>query len=264
MSKNFETWMEAKRTSELLDPKGDVKTKPPAGERDWTASSAARDPASPPPGVRRRSWGSILADLLGDASLKTCRSLGVCPAGKRDGAASVAAALGEWMIQYADAPILLVEANLRHPDLARIVGAPSGPGLTEAFFEPGVSDFDVIHRSRIPGLNVLPAGSPVSRQRRKEIGPLFGAHFQALQARFPNLIINLPAANDPDFPSFPFALADAVLLVVAPNRTSVREVQSASRRLAEAQAKLVASMLSDPESLGAQAEGGGLFSAVSY
>lgn len=211
--------------------------------------------------VRRRSWGYILADLLGNASLENCTSLGVCPTGPRQGAAAVTAALGEWMIQYADSPILLVEANLRHPYLSQLMGSPTGPGLTEAFFEPGVSDFDVIHETSIPGVSVLPAGKPVPRHRRKQIGKLFSRHYQALSERFPNMIIDLPAIGDPDFGSFPFGVADAVLLVIQPKRTSVKEVQSADRRLKAARANLVASMLDGPETAGSDAGLGSLFSS---
>jgi hypothetical protein len=195
--------------------------------------------------ARRRRWGEVLADLLGKASLERCESLGVCPASRRRGAAYLTAALGEWITQYADGPVLLIEANLRHPGLPALVGAPAGPGLVEILFD-GAFEEQAIHETETPGLHVLPAGRPLLHGRDKEqLGPRFRAFHKRLRKRFPNMIIDLPAADDRDYLSFPFDVPDAIVLAVEPRITKVAEVQKAGRRLAVSGSNVIASVVGE-------------------
>jgi hypothetical protein len=286
VSKNFEILLKANRTADLFDDRSrksggegvsvSIVNRDPAAharraepsenivEAAETASTNGSHGISRPTGaesqilsVRARSWGHALAELLGNTALEGCTTLGICPAGTRAGAAAVAATLGEWMMQYVDPPVLLIDANLRHPNLAQVLGAASGPGLAEAFLGSEVSDFDVVHDSTIPGLSVLPAGSPINRKRRPEVGRLFGDHYHKLHERYQNIVIHLPSPSDPDFASFPFAVADAVLLAVQPNRTSVRELQRAVRQLAAARARLVGTVIDEPGPAGLSLNGNG-------
>lgn len=194
---------------------------------------------------RRRLWSEVLADLLGKSALVGCESLGVCPASPRQGAAYLTAALGEWSTQYADDPVLLVEANLRHPGLSALLGAPSGPGLVEALYD-GAQEELVIHRTGVPRLSVLPAGRPLrERRHREELGTRFRAFYRRLRQRFPNMIIDLPAADDGDYMSFPFDVPDAIVLAVSPRQTRVSEIHNAGRRLTASGSNVVAAMLNE-------------------
>ena len=196
-------------------------------------------------GRPRRRWGEVLADLLGKAALENCESLGVCPASPRQGAWYLTAALGEWITQYADEPVLLVEANLRHPGLAASLGAPSGPGLVEALFD-GVAEEQVIHRTGLARLSVLPAGRPLRERRQKEeLGRRFRGYYGRLRQRFPNMIIDLPAADDSEYLTFPFDVPDAIVLAVSPRVTRVSEIHSAGRRLTASGSNVVAAMLNE-------------------
>jgi Mrp family chromosome partitioning ATPase len=187
----------------------------------------------------------VLADLLGKAALESCESLGVCPASVRQGAAYLTAALGEWITQYADEPVLLVEANLRHPGLAALLGSASGPGLVEALFD-GLEEEQVIHRTGLPRLSVLPAGRPLRERRQsEELGQRFRGYYRRLRQRFPNMIIDLPAADDRDYLTFPFDVPDAIVLAVAPRLTRVSEIHSAGRRLTASGSNVVAAMLNE-------------------
>jgi MinD-like ATPase involved in chromosome partitioning or flagellar assembly len=196
----------------------------------------------PPPSP---SWGHSFADLLDNPALAGCSSLGLCPAGRYADASMLAAQLGEWMVEAADGVVLLVEADLWRPGLAALLGAPAGPGLADAVLNPSISLEEVVHQTRIARLNLLPAGKPVQGKARKAVAASFGSHFRRLCGRFPNVVVALPSATDPECFSFPFAVPDAVLLVVQPQQTSVRDIQSASRRLREAGAALVGTMMEE-------------------
>jgi Mrp family chromosome partitioning ATPase len=234
MSKNFQLLAKAARATDLFD----------------TESAKSADAVAPLPELvegrqGRRLWSNVLADLLGKSGLENCESLGVCPASTRQGAAFLTAALGEWVIQYADEPILLVEANLRHPALAASMGVPSGPGLVDALFD-GAELEAVIHRTTTPKLSVLPAGRPLrDRRHKQEMGQRFRTYYRRLRERFPNMIIDLPAADDSDYLTFPFDVPDAIVLAVEPRVTRVSEIQSAGRRLSASGSNVVAAMLNE-------------------
>lgn len=198
-------------------------------------------------GLRRpqRLWSEVLADMLDKPALLGCESLGVCPASSRQGAAYLTAALGEWSAQHSDSPVLLVEANLRHPQLPALLGTEPGPGLVEALYD-GLDAEEVIHSTSIPLLNVMPAGRPLNeRGQRQELGARFRPFFRRLRQRFPNTIIDLPAADDADYATFPFDVPDAIVLAVAPHLTRVNEIQNAGRRLAAVGSNVVAAMLNE-------------------
>jgi Mrp family chromosome partitioning ATPase len=239
MSKNFQLLWKAARATELFEPQGSARSA--EGAAVASLPELVEERLSPP----RRLWGDVLADLLGKSALQNCESLGVCPASTRQGAAFLTAALGEWIIQYADEPVLLVEANLRHPALSASLGVPSGPGLVEALFD-GASQEDVIHQTGMPRLSVLPAGRALrDRRHKEEMGQRFRSYYRHLRERFPNMIIDLPAADDSDYLTFPFDVPDAIVLAVEPRVTRVSEIQSAGRRLTASGSNVVAAMLNE-------------------
>ncbi len=237
MSKNFQLLWKAARATELFEPE-----LTPQGDPAAVASmpELVEDRLS-----TRRLWGNVLADLLGKPGLENCESLGVCPASPRQGAAYLTAALGEWIIQYSDEPVLLVEANLRHPALAAALGVPSGPGLVEALFD-GAGSADVVHPTAASKLSVMPAGRALNDRRQKEqLGQRFRAYYRRLREHYPNLIIDLPAADDSDYLTFPFDVPDAIVLAVEPRVTRVSEIHSAGRRLSASGSNVVAAMLNE-------------------
>jgi Mrp family chromosome partitioning ATPase len=199
------------------------------------------------------SWGRSFANLLDNPALAGCDSLGLCPAGRGADASIVAAQLGEWMVQASEGVVLLVEADLWRPGLAPLLGSPAGPGLADAMLNPEIAIEEVVHQTRIARLNLLPAGKPVQGRTRHTLAAGFGSYFSRLCGRFPNVIVVLPSATDPECGSFPFSVPGAVLLVVRPLQTSVRDIQWASRRLRETGAALVGTVMDEAAGALAQA-----------
>jgi hypothetical protein len=204
------------------------------------------------PGLQS-GWGHSFADLLGNPALAGCQSLGLCPAGRNADAAISAAQLAEWMVQTADGVVLLVEADLWRPGLAPMLGSPAGPGLADAILNPLIAAEEVVHQTHMARLNLLPAGKPLQGKTRKTVAASFAMHFQRLCGRYPNVIVALPSATDPDCASFPYATPNAVLLVVQPGQTSIKDIQWASRRLREAGASLVGTVMDETPAVLAQA-----------
>jgi hypothetical protein len=216
----------------------------PADPRPCATDRELRDDPYPgSPESSQPSWGHSFADLLGNPALAGCNSLGLCPAGRCADASTSAAQLGEWMVQAVEGVVLLVEADFWRPRLAPLLAAPTGPGLADAALNPDLSVEQVVHQTRIARLNLLPAGMPLQGKLRKSVAASFESYFHRLCSRFPNVIVALPSATDPECAAFPFAAPNAVLLVVQPQQTSVRDIQAASRRLREAGAALVGTVM---------------------
>ena len=241
MSDNFESQFGSGWNHDLFPP----SDSPPADATDPGTGTMLRQPPREDLQLAGSPWGHSFADLLGNPALAACSSLGLCPAGRNADAIAAAAQLGEWMVEQVEGVVLLVEADLWRPGLAGLLGAPGGPGLTDAALNSEMSLEEVVHQTHIARLNLLPAGKPLPRKMRRTVASSFQAHFVRLSARFSSVIVTLPSASDPECALFPFSLAQAVLLVVQPQQTSVREIQMASRRLREAGASLVGTVINE-------------------
>lgn len=57
-----------------------------------------------------------------------------------------------------DTTVLLVDAHMAAPSLPVMLGMPEGPGVMELLMDDTLSVADVIVKSGLPGLSVLPAG----------------------------------------------------------------------------------------------------------
>lgn len=65
------------------------------------------------------------------------------------------------MAQQPECRVLLIDADLRLPQLYQVLGAPRSPGLAD-YLEGGVDEFSVIQRSPAPNFYFIPSGNAVS------------------------------------------------------------------------------------------------------
>jgi ATP-binding protein involved in chromosome partitioning len=57
--------------------------------------------------------------------------------------------------------VLLIDADLRRPNLHRVLSVPKGPGLTQCL-RRGLDWRDMVHESEAKGLMILPSGGPAA------------------------------------------------------------------------------------------------------
>ena len=57
--------------------------------------------------------------------------------------------------------VLLIDADLRLPQLYQVLGAPRSPGLAD-YLEGGVDEFSIIQRGPAPNFYFIPSGNAVS------------------------------------------------------------------------------------------------------
>jgi exopolysaccharide/PEP-CTERM locus tyrosine autokinase len=58
-----------------------------------------------------------------------------------------------------DTRVLLVDGDVAHPGLPRVLGIPQSPGLLDLLTTPGLAIGDTLLHTNIPMLSIMPAGS---------------------------------------------------------------------------------------------------------
>ena len=194
-------------------------------------------------------WPQVLGELLDDSSLGACRTLAVSPIGSLESAAETAAALGQWMAERSAGRCLVVEANLKHPRLARLFHTQR-KGLSEAWGQTDPMETFVCD-THIDNLKILPAGRGLPRRDLQSFHTSLAQIVDGLRAHFDSIIVELPGPHPPEIAAIDWtSAADATLLVVHPKRASRMETGNAVRRLRNKGIKPAGAVLAQTFSVG--------------
>ncbi|HEV3004875.1 MAG TPA: CpsD/CapB family tyrosine-protein kinase [Pirellulales bacterium] len=172
-------------------------------------------------------------------AVKTLGLTGCCGG---EGVSTLAARLSVRAAQLSAREVLLVEANLARPALARMFDLPAGPGLTDVLLD-GCERAAAIRRTRLPRLAVLPAGEHAvlldevgDRSRLAEL-------VAACKDDFELTIFDLPPAGEVVSAACLAGLLDGVVLVVEADQTRWEAAQRVTRQLTRANARLLGAVL---------------------
>lgn len=191
----------------------------------------------PPPGVEAGEVDGHLVSLLEPTSFAAeqyrtvrlaietfrreqgIRLVGVSSPGRGEGKTITAINLAGALAQAPDARVALVDADLRHPGVARSLGLPPGPGLSSYLLDQTMAVDTIVTRPNTVAFAVVTAGPVSSMPYELLKSPRLAALFRALRERFDFVVLDTP-------PVLPFPdvgiLRDAVdgfILVVRANRT---------------------------------------------
>ncbi len=132
-----------------------------------------------------------------------------------------------------DHTVLLVDADVARPSVLRVLGLPPAPGLMDILQGDGLALPDVILRTSIAALSLLPAGH--SHQQATE---LLASHSMRLllddiASRYPERIVifDSPPLLLTSEASMLAAQMGQVVMVIEADRTTQRETREALRRL---------------------------------
>lgn len=157
---------------------------------------------------------------------RTIRSILVTSPSKGDGKSLNAANLALTMAQEFHQRVLLVDADLRRPAIARLFGLSESPGLTEVLL--GVADLEgsLVHLPDLR-LTILPAGTPSAQP-----GELLGSSamrrtLDALRGRFDRILIDMPPVAPVADVHVLSPLTDAVLMIVRAGSTPKPAIERA-------------------------------------
>lgn len=164
--------------------------------------------------------------------------------GKSTTAANLAASFAETGVDT-----LLVDGDLRRPQLHRLFGRPNDGGLTSllsAPSEPGeagglVGDVQVTRH-----LSLLPAGPMAERPAEMVVSPQLAPIVAALRTRYLVIIDGPPVLPVADVGALT-AVADAVLVVVRPEHVRLPMLRHLATRLAQLGAPVLGAVVNAPD-----------------
>lgn len=153
--------------------------------------------------------------------------------GKSTVAANLALAFAE-----ADLRTLLIDANLRKPDLAHMLGLDGTVGLANVL-QGEVRASAALQTWGANGLCVLPGGSVPEHPAELLASRQMAALIVNLRGQFDIVVIDTPALGPTTDASVTSLLSDGALVVVRNGRTTNEELQSALQALRSVDARLL-------------------------
>ena len=122
---------------------------------------------------------------------RSMRSIIVTSPAKGDGKSLTAANLALTMAQEFHQRVLLLDGDLRRPSVAKLLGLPDGPGLTEILL--GAADLEsALVRLPEQHISVLPAGAPVAQPAELLGSAAMRRVLDTLGTRFDRILIDMP------------------------------------------------------------------------
>ena len=164
----------------------------------------AKAPKSPPAEAYRTLRSNINFSLLDEPA----KTILITSAGAGEGKSMTAANLAVTMAQ-AGRSVLLVDTDMRRPELHRFLDNDSAPGLTNALAgEASLSD--IVHDTRVPNLRLVPSGPPPPNPAELLSSEKMGELLQRLSKEADVCILDSPPV---------LAVTDAMILASRADRT---------------------------------------------
>jgi len=180
---------------------------------------------------RTRSKEADLFRILRTQILKSMaqsnfKTLGITSANYGDGKTTVALNLALSIALDLKQTVLLVDLDLRKPDITDYLGIPARFGVSD-YYMRGAPITDCLIRPSFERLTVFPGGTTLDNSSEVLGSPKIAALAQELRTRYADRIIiyDLPPTLAQDDPITFLPHVDAVLLVVNEGITSVSELK---------------------------------------
>lgn len=202
-----------------------------AGQRPFTR----KDHPSPAPNKARRKgtdpYDAIVWRLRSsEANQGTGFTLGVVGCGRRAGSTTVAANAAIRFADHGPGPVLLIESNFDHPNLARLFRLKADKGLGDVV-AGRAEPIEAIYRTQVAGLDVMPLGGRGQLENAVSLDEKMSSLLAELRAEYTTIVIDLPPANR-IAAAVPVARqVDAAILVIRSEATHRREAEKAVREL---------------------------------
>ena len=126
-------------------------------------------PEAPPTGLseefRLVKRQLLLSALGGKGAVPVARGqlILICSAHPNEGKTFSAVNLALSMASESDIEVILVDADVAKPEVLSTLGLPAGPGLMDALDDPSLNVEDLLIRTDVSNLSVLPTGRQTNR-----------------------------------------------------------------------------------------------------
>ncbi|HXH50631.1 MAG TPA: CpsD/CapB family tyrosine-protein kinase [Terriglobia bacterium] len=158
------------------------------------------------------------------------------------GCTSICAGAAETIAAQVDAPVCVMDANLRRPALHLCFGMENLRGLTDAVFKPGpISQYT----QKLPGSNLwlLPCGSMASQLSAVIKAEHLQARINELRKEFAYILIDSPPVSEHTDAILLGRLTDGAVLVLESNATRREVARIAKEDLEAAQVRVLGAVL---------------------
>jgi len=176
------------------------------------------------------SFRELRTNVLYSSPGRTPRSMVVTSLDAGDGKTVVAMNLAVALAELGSGEVVLIDGNLRHPDLHDLLGVSRSPGLS-ALLEGEAELSAVVKPTEVPNLSVIPGG-----RRPGNAAELLGSRRMAdaldtLAARFTHIVVDAPPLGGVSDALHLAPRLDGVLLVLRHDRANQEDAQEALERL---------------------------------
>jgi protein-tyrosine kinase len=192
-------------------------------------------PGAPPSGLSeefRLVKRQLLLAALGGRKTEAVdkgRLILICSAQPNEGKTFCSVNLALSMASESDVEVLLVDADVAKPEVLSTLGLPGGRGLMDALADPLVNVEDLIIRTSIDGLSVLPAGTQTNNDTELLASDRTTEIINSLVAQNPRRIVLFDSA--PALAASPASVialnVGQVLLIVRADQTTESELRDA-------------------------------------
>jgi capsular exopolysaccharide synthesis family protein len=170
------------------------------------------------------------------------RILAVTSAISREGKTSLAAQLAVSVANASGRPTLLIDGDMRSPDLHRIFDVDLGPGLAEVLTRK-IPVEEAIETEVCSQLHLLTAGRLMASPHTLTGSGEFAALIEKLRGMYDNIIIDTPPILPASESLLMAGAADATVLCVRRDYSRVDQVNEAVKRLTTSGAKVAGAVL---------------------
>src|SRR3989441_4410045 len=161
-----------------------------------------------------------------------------------DGKTSLATNLAISLVQLGGAEILLIDADMRRPNLHNILAVPQAPGLS-TFLTGQAEVADVIVPTGVPNLSIIPSGRIPLNPAELLTSARLRQALDALGGRFAHIVVDTGPRFGVRDGTILSAPAGGVVLVLRHGRASRDAAQRAIRNLMSVRARLLGVILND-------------------
>lgn len=163
------------------------------------------------------------------AAVDKGRLILVCSAQPNEGKTFCSVNLALSMSTETEIEVLLVDADVAKPEVLSILGLPGSRGLMDALADPLLNVEDLIIRTSVPGLSVLPAGTQTNNDNELLASDRTSEIISSLLANHPRRVVLFDSA--PALAASPASVialnVGQVLLVVRADQTTESELRDA-------------------------------------
>jgi polysaccharide biosynthesis transport protein len=184
---------------------------------------------------------AIRTNLMFSATDRPLKRLLLTSAGPSEGKSTVAIALAVSMAQAGNR-VLIVDTDLRRARLHRSFGVSGERGLTNALLDESVLD-EVIRRTEVAGLDMLPCGPHPPNPAEIIHGERFQALVRALDARYDRIIFDSPPVNVVTDAVILSQIVDGTLVVAKAGETPKDAFRRMVRQLRDVEANILGTVL---------------------